>query len=67
MCQTMWRYVERLLVIIIRPVDLKNQPNYLSFLMKFLRQFVKAFLKRVRKERRHDKGIVDNEDYLPDD
>jgi|JI6StandDraft_1071083.scaffolds.fasta_scaffold22083_2 hypothetical protein len=64
MCQTVWRYVERLLVLIIRPVDLKNQPNYLSFYMKFVRQFIKCFLKRVRKERRKDKGIVENEDYI---
>lgn len=66
MCQTLWRYVERLVGIIIRPIDLKNQPNYLSFFMKFIRQFIKSFLRRVRKERRLDKGIVENDDYLPD-
>jgi hypothetical protein len=49
MCGTMWRYVERLLTIIIGPIDLKYQPNYLGYYMKFVRQFVKGFLKRVRK------------------
>jgi len=60
MCYTIWRYVERLLVVIIRPVDLKNQTNYLSFYMKFIRQFIKAFLRRIRRERRKDRGWVAN-------
>lgn len=49
MCNTVWSYIERLLTLIVSPLNPTSHPTYLSYHTIFLRYIIKNFLKRYKK------------------
>lgn len=64
LCSAIWSYIERLMGVIVRPIDPQNQATHLCYYIKFIRHFVRNFLKRLRFERRSDAGKLANDDYV---
>jgi hypothetical protein len=48
-CNTIWAYIERLLTLIVSPLNPTSHPSSLTYNTIFLRYLVKNFLKRYKR------------------